>query len=110
MSDPTIVAGDTPGWLGEWAWKGLTALVGLLGVDTMRRTRRLELTSKTTADAAADRAEVKAELAAMATRMESNRIEQKQDTQRLGDHMEVQHGRLFARMDELADLIRSTRS
>lgn len=105
MADPTMVPAEAPGWLGDWAWRGLTALVGMLGIDTLRRTRRLELTTKTNEAAAAERAELKAELTAMNAKLEANRMEQKSDTAQLGARMDSQHSALYNRINELANIL-----
>ena len=102
MADPNAIL---PLWTDGWAWKALTGVLSVLGVDTMRRARKLELTSKTTAAAAADRAEIKQELTNLTERMESHRVEQKNDTQRLTDRMDIQHANLLNRIDTLGTAV-----
>jgi hypothetical protein len=81
MEQPTGAAFE----LGDWAWKALTGVLGMLGWNTLARVRKLEIDRQTTSQAASERAELK------------------QDIRALSDRMDNQHSRIFERLDTIVD-------
>ena len=79
------MAGENDIRILDYALGGIVSIVGWLGGTTLARVRRLELDRQTTTQAATERSELK------------------QDIRALSDRMDNQHGRLFQRLEDIAD-------
>ena len=86
MADPTGSM-DIFATLGDWAFRALTGLLAILGWDIMNRTKKLEENKQNVHDALRERTELKADIATLSMRMDTQHRELRDRLDTIMDRM-----------------------